>query len=88
MAATRKKQTEAKRYKDQARRLGDLIENPETEHFIHRLLEDAPFLRHTPILFVSALLTEGMDKPVDVRFTVPLKHKKNRGDSEGESADG
>jgi hypothetical protein len=34
------------------------------------------------------LLTEGMDKPVDVRFTVPLKHKKNRGDSEGDSADG
>jgi hypothetical protein len=34
------------------------------------------------------LLTEGMDKPVDVRFTVPLKHKKNRGGSEGESADG
>lgn len=34
------------------------------------------------------LLTEGMDKPVDVRFTVPLKHKKNREGSEGQSADG
>jgi GTPase len=39
----------------------DLISAPDTDSFISNLLIDAPFLRHTPILFISAMHREGMD---------------------------
>lgn len=39
----------------------DLIKDPSTENFIKNLLVDAPFLRNTPLLFVSAMLREGME---------------------------
>jgi GTP-binding protein len=39
----------------------DLIKNPNMDYFIKNLLTDAPFLRNTPILFVSAMHREGMD---------------------------
>lgn len=39
----------------------DLIDEPVTDFFIQNLLEQAPFLRNTPIVFVSALHREGME---------------------------
>lgn len=43
----------------------DLVENPVMEYFIKNLVDGAPFLRHTPIMFVSAHEREGMDAVLD-----------------------
>ena len=43
----------------------DLIPDPNTDFFIQNMLQEAPFLRNTPILFVSALEKAGMDMILD-----------------------
>ena len=43
----------------------DLIEEPEYENFIGHLMETAPFLIPTPVIFVSALERSGMEVVLD-----------------------
>jgi GTP-binding protein len=63
----------------------DLVNNPDYDNFLHHLKTEAPFLMHTPVLFVSAMERAGMEALLDrlsevsarMRFMLPLEMLTN-----------
>ncbi|HOC93691.1 MAG TPA: ribosome biogenesis GTPase Der [bacterium] len=59
----------------------DLVDNPDYDNFLHHIKTEAPFLMHTPVLFVSARERAGMEALLDrlsevsarMRFMLPLE---------------
>ncbi|MFA6449070.1 MAG: ribosome biogenesis GTPase Der [bacterium] len=48
----------------------DLVDEPAPERFVNYLSKEASFLRHTPVVFMSALKSEGIDVLLDTLVDV------------------